>query len=186
MSDESVTVAPETPALPASMILINMQAGGRPVERLRELMLNEIDALNRILQHVPEIEPRQKGRRFGLEESNIALATLGGLSYALNRLHESFETERTLAELEELYAKAELMSYPASEEEMLRTRQHCAKLGIVTEVAKCQFKQTGEMRFRVVSPIAQTNRDGIALKPDELIPSVDRPIPPLSQSLVTE
>lgn len=161
--DENTT----TPATPHDVDLLSaLQRGGRDEGHLRSMLSKELFNLAKVIEH----DPTPNGMTYG---------AMGGIMYCLRQLQISFGS-RDIDELEELYAKVELTSYPSSDDEMERTRKHYQQLGTIVVVEKCKFG-TDLFRYRVVAPLAHTNGEGMAFQPLQLIHSIDREFPPLSE-----
>lgn len=155
------------PQYKSTDILSSLQVANRDQDQVIAEAVNGVAKMAEVLKGLP------------FEATSLHLALMGGIHHQLMLL-ETLIGKKTLQEMAEVYARGEIFSYCENDDQVRRTCEHYVKLGATgLMIDGCKLPDgTVYKRIRVDSD--QKLKDGSKLVKGQVIPNIDREVPPMA------
>ena len=156
------------PQYRASDVLSSLQVANRDATQVTAEAVEGIARMSQVLSTLP------------FDKSSLQLALLGGIHHQLMVL-EALIGKKTLGEMADLYAKGEIFSYCENDDQVRRTCEHFTKLGATDILIDGCRLPDGMVYKRIRVGKDQKLKDGTHLKNGQVLPNIDREVPPMAE-----
>ena len=156
------------PQFRPSDVLSSLQVANRDQALVINEAISGVAKMAKVLEQIP------------FQADSLNLALIGGIHHQLMLL-EALIAKKTLAEMSDLYAKGEILSFCENDDQVKRTCEHYSKLGAQgLMIDGCRLPD-GMVYKRVRVDRDQKLKDGTKLTQGQILPNIDREIPPMAE-----